>query len=84
MMQGWTWVGAGLCLVVVLRCAARQRHPIRALLARALCGRGALAVLALLDPVTGVSLPLNRFTGFVAAVLGVPGVTGLLLLQLLL
>lgn len=84
MNHWWVWIGAGICLLVVGRCAAQQRHPLRALLAGALCGLGTLAVLALLEPVTGIVLPLNRFTGFVAVVLGIPGVTTLLLLQLLL
>lgn len=84
MSNGWLWAGSTFCLLVVLRCAARQRHPVRALLAGALCGLGALAALALLQPLTGVSLPFNRFTAFVATVLGVPGVTALLFLQLLL
>lgn len=78
------FIGAGICLLVIGRCAARQRRPLRALLAGAVCGVGALALLGLLEPMTGVSLPLNRFTGFVAAVLGVPGVTALLLLRLML
>ena len=60
------------------------RSPFRALLAGAVCGLGALAILAVLEPVTGVALPLNRFTLFTAAVLGVPGVTAVLILQLLL
>lgn len=84
MMSWWIWGSAGLCLLVVGRCAAHQRHPIRTLLGAAVCGLGAIAVLALLEPMTGVSLPLNRFTGFVAVVLGVPGVITLLLFQLLL
>lgn len=84
MNSWWYWVGAGLCLLAVGRSAARQRHPVGALLAGAVCGLGTLALLALAEPWTGVALPLNRFTGFVAAVLGVPGVTALLLVQLLL
>ena len=67
-----------------LRCAARQRHPVLAVLAGAVCGLGVLAVMALLEPVSGIALPLNRYTAFVAAVLGVPGVVLLLLLQLIL
>lgn len=78
------WAGGAVCLVLMLRCAARQRHPVLALLAGAVCGLGVLAVLALLEPVSGIALPLNRFTAFVAAVLGVPGVILLLLLQLIL
>ncbi len=84
MREWWYWLVAGICLLAVGRSAAHQRHPLRALLAGAVCGIGVLALLALSAPVTGVELPLNRFTGFVAAVLGVPGVTALLLLQLLL
>ena len=80
----WPWVGGAVCLLLVLRCAARQRHPVLALLAGAACGIGALAVLALMEPVSGIALPLNRFTAFVAAVLGMPGVILLLLLQLIL
>ena len=80
----WPWAGGVVCLVLMLRCAARQRHPVLALLAGAVCGLGVLAVLALLEPVSGIALPLNRFTAFVAAVLGVPGVILLLLLQLIL
>ena len=43
-----------------------------------------MALLGLLEPVTGISLPLNRFTAFCAGVLGLPGVTALLILRLLL
>ncbi|HJG27323.1 MAG: pro-sigmaK processing inhibitor BofA family protein [Gemmiger sp.] len=84
MMNWWSMGGAAVCLLVVGRCAAHQHHPLRGLLAGAVCGLGALALLALLDPVTGVSLPLTPFTSFTAVVLGVPGVITLLILQLLL
>ena len=75
---------AVVCVVAVLRCAACQRHGIRSLLAGAICGLGALALLGLLEPVTGITLPLTRFTAFCAGVLGLPGVTALLVLRLLL
>ena len=79
-------LAGGFCLLVVggALCAAHQRHAVRAVLGGAVCGIAALAVVALLSPYTGVTLPLNPFTGFVAAVLGLPGVVGVLLLQLLL
>ncbi len=80
----WPWAGGVVCVTVVLRCAACQRHPILALLAGAVCGMGVLALLALLEPISGILLPLNRFTAFVAAVLGVPGIILLLILQLIL
>jgi len=78
------WLCSGVCLLVVVRCALHQKHGFRSLAAGIVCGVAALAALALLEPVTGVGLPLNRFTAFVAAVLGLPGVIALLLLQLLL
>lgn len=78
------YIAAAVCAVTVLRCAARQKHGVRSLLAGAVCGLGALALLGLLEPVTGIMLPLNRFTAFCAGVLGLPGVTALLILRLLL
>ena len=69
----WPWAVGAVCLLLVLRCAARQRHPVLAVLAGAVCGLGVLAVMALLEPVSGIALPLNRYTAFVSAVLGVPG-----------
>ena len=84
MMNWWITPGPPVCLFLLGRCAAHQHHPLRGLLAGAVCGLGALALLALLDPVTGVSLPLTPFTSFTAVVLGVPGVITLLILQLLL
>ena len=84
MTEWWGLAAAGVCLLVIGRCAAHQQHPVRALLAGAVCGLGALALLAVLEPVTGIALPLNRFTGFTAAVLGVPGVTAILILRLVL
>ena len=66
----WPWAVGAVCLLLVLRCAARQRHPVLAVLAGAVCGLGVLAVMALLEPV--------------AAVLGGPGVVLWLLLQLIL
>ena len=81
MTEYWPCLLAAVCAIAVLRCAARQRHGMRSLLAGAVCGLGALG---LLEPVTGIALPLNRFTAFCAGVLGLPGVTALLILRLLL
>ncbi len=80
----WPYAVAVVCLLSVVRCAARQHCGLRSLLGGAVCGLGVLALLGLLEPVTGISLPLNRFTAFCAGVLGLPGVTALLILRLLL
>ena len=76
-------VPGGLCLLLVARAAAAGRRSVRTLLAGAVCGVAGLAAVALLAPYTGVSLPLNAFTGFVATVLGLPGVILLLLIPLI-
>ena len=81
MTEYWPCLLAAVCAIAVLRCAARQRHGMRSLLAGAVCGLGALALLGLLEPVTGIALPLNRFTAFCAGVLGLPGVTALLIFR---
>lgn len=71
-----------ICLLAVARAAAAGRRPVRSILGGALGGIAALGAVALLAPYTGVVLPLNAFTGFAAAVLGMPGVILLLLLPL--
>lgn len=83
-MPLWLIATALVCLLVVARCAAHQKHALRAVVGGALCGVAALAALALLSPYTGVQLPLNQFTAFAATVLGLPGVILVLLLNLLL
>ena len=58
----WPYAAAVVCLLSVVRCAARQHCGLRSLLGGAVCGLGVLALLGLLEPITGISLPLNRFT----------------------
>ena len=60
----WPYAAAVVCLLSVVRCAARQHCGLRSLLGGAVCGLGVLALLGLLEPITGISLPLNRFTAF--------------------
>ena len=77
------WLGAGVCILCMARAAARQRHPLRAVLSGAVFGLSGMALVDLLAPLTGVSLPLNPFTAFAGVVLGLPGVIALLLLNAL-
>ena len=44
MTEYWPCLLAAVCAIAVLRCAARQRHGMRSLLAGAVCGLGALAL----------------------------------------
>lgn len=70
-------------LVIVAFAAARQKHPVKSGLASVLSGVGALGAVNLLAPFTGVSLALNGLSWVAAVLLGIPGVTTLLLLQVL-
>ena len=56
---------------------------IKTLLGSALLGVGALAALYLHAPYTGIAVPVSRLSVLVSAALGVPGVTLLVLLDML-
>lgn len=80
----YIFIGAGvLTLFAVSTVASKTRHPFLTSVGSALLGAGGLAAVNLLGAVTGVSLPVNLVSGFVAAVLSLPGVITLLLMQLL-
>lgn len=71
--------GAGAAVLVV-RAAARQEGLLPASV-NALLGLGALLLVNVTAPYTGVRLGFNLFNGVAAGVLGVPGVVLLLLVQ---
>ena len=75
--------GRAVLLLAVSRAAASGPHPIGRACLSALCGVSALGAVNLLAPYTGVSIALNYGTAFAAVVLGLPGVTGMLFLQVL-
>ena len=56
---------------------------IKRLFGSALLGVGALAALYALMPFTGIAVTISRLSLLIAAVLGVPGVTRMVLLQML-
>ena len=76
------WAVAALALLLVSWAAARTKCPLKQVLISAVTGTGALALAALLAPITGLTICLNTFTSFFAVVLGVPGVVCLLVLRL--
>ena len=54
-------LGAGvLGLLAVAHGASRQRHPVLAVVAGALCGMAGLSAVALLAPMTGIRLAAER------------------------
>ncbi|MBQ3133757.1 MAG: pro-sigmaK processing inhibitor BofA family protein [Clostridia bacterium] len=86
-MSVWSWVlvgvfgGGGLLAVVIA--LLKSGRPIRRVLSTAVQGICALAAVNVTGMFTGVTLGLGWVTGAVAAVLGLPGVVGLLLGQLI-
>ena len=76
-------LAAALVLAAVALAAAKSTRPVRAGLVSVLSGLGALGAVNLLADFTGVALALNGLSWFAACVLGIPGVTLLLMLRLL-
>ena len=84
-MPFWGLIAAGAAAAAaVLIAAVRSGRPVRALLASAAQGLCALGAMDLAAAFTSVSLGAGWFTVGVSAVLGLPGVIGLLLLRLIL
>jgi pro-sigmaK processing inhibitor BofA len=69
-------------LLVVIQVIMKVRHPFRHAVGGILTGLCALAVVDLTGMFTGVSLPISPLTLGVSGVAGIPGVTMLLLLNL--
>ncbi len=82
-MTVFLWVAAAITAAAVLTGAILTRHPIRALGSGALQGVCALAAVNVAAMWSGVSLGVTAFSASVAAVLGIPGVIAMLLLQTL-
>lgn len=76
-------VAGAAAIVLVAVSVAKQPKPVRAGLAAVLSGVGAMGAVNMLAPFTGVGIPMNGLTWFVSTLLGIPGVTMLLLLRLL-
>ncbi len=79
------WVIAIICAVfitlVIIQKIMKSKHPIRSAVLSMLCGIVALIAVNLCSFFTNVSIPVSPMTLSISAVLGIPGVTCLLLLQ---
>ena len=85
-MENWIiWlIFAGIfCALLVLHVAAGSKKPFRRALGSALNGLVALVLVNLTGGFTGVTLPVSLLSLGVSAGLGIPGVTMLLLLNLI-
>lgn len=77
------WCAAAVIAVAVLTGACLTRHPLRALGGGALQGLCALAAVNVAGSFSGVTLGVTAFSAGVSAVLGIPGVIAMLVLQTL-
>ena len=85
-MENWIiWlIFAGIfCALLVLHVAAGSKKPFRRALGSALNGLVALVLVNITGGFTGVTLPVSLLSLGVSAGLGIPGVTMLLLLNLI-
>lgn len=86
-MDGWLvvalYAAAGIGGVCLLICLIRSGNPVRRLLGSVLQGACALAAVNVTGMFTGVSVGLNAFSAVCCTALGVPGVIGMLLLNVI-
>ena len=76
------WIAVGVvAAVAVIVAAVRGKKPLRQLAAGAVQGLCALAAVNVAGAFTGVSLGIGWLSLAAAGLLGIPGVTTLLLLQ---
>lgn len=85
-MDSYTWALIAVAVVAVLCMIwafSRGRHPCPTALFTGLTGICVLLLLNVLSPFIGPTLKLNFYTCGASAVLGVPGVVGMLFLKFL-
>ncbi len=73
-----------LSAIAVFTAAVRSDKPLRRLCASGVQGLGAIALVNVTAGLTGVSLGFSWLTAGCGALLGVPGVIGLVLMQIIL
>ena len=86
-LTGWEWgmlIGGAVLVLVILRRIAGEKHPLRGAIVSSLVGISTLTVINVCSSFTGVWMPVSRLSVAASALLGVPGVTAMLFLQLML
>lgn len=85
-MQWWAilliCVGVFLALVAI-RKIMKSKHPIRSTLLGLLLGPACMLVINIISIFTSVSIPISPLSLGISSTLGIPGVTAMLLLQLI-
>lgn len=77
------WIAGGVAALAVLIGAVKTGRPLRALFGSALQGICALAAVNAISFWSGVTLGLTWFSAAVCGVLGIPGAVMLLVLQVM-
>ena len=68
---------------IAVMCAfTKAKHPVITAFKSALCGVSAMLLVNLTSAATGCYIAVNSFTVFIATVMSLPGVIGLLLLNI--
>lgn len=80
----WIVLGGGFLVFLIIEAFSREKKPFRKAFLTMLSGLAALAVVNLLSPYTGVGLPVSILTLCGSAVGGIPGVTLLLVMNMIL
>ena len=75
------WAVLGVSAFVLLLFAIASRRPVRCLMLSSGLGLGAMIILNLLSPLSGVRVPVNLYTVTAAGAFGIPGLIGTVLLQ---
>ncbi len=73
-----------LLAFIIIHKIMGSRHPVRSALLSMLIGLLSLAAVNICSLFTGVDIPVSRLSVACSAFLGIPGVTAMLLLQILL
>lgn len=79
------WMGIGVVvLLVILQVCAGNKKPVRSAVSGVLLGWLALLAVNITGMVTGVTLPISALSIGVSGAAGIPGVTMLVLLDMIL
>lgn len=73
----------GISAFIIVISALISRKPLRYLFLNALLGIAAIIAVNLTTRFTGVHIPVNPYTAGAGGILGIPGVCGLILLQMI-
>ena len=75
----WTICGIIFLLLFSIQLIVKARHPFKKMFLSMLKGIATLALVNFIGGFTGVTLPLSLLSLAIAAVVGVPGVTAMLI-----